>query len=686
MHKIPFFLLSLVAVQAQAQSILSSLTQHQGALPATQSRPNGTPGQTVRTTTAPEVTPSQVSRSSGAARCEENDQTSLPLNFVTSLLQERDPQLRILHDGRSGRLTVSAPEMIGNCSSMLEWTLKKPEIQGQRAYALEVKIKQGENCTPEGCTYRVAKVENGEFKEHQSMVLKPTMKGFEECLQKSGVVVNGRVVPGAIYTTPVNERFDGVDASGKLYFLSHGPASPLLRARHGSFEYIDGCDHYEAAHPTLRNLVSADDAERQRLDAEAARLRDCRPEEYARLADFIDRYEGYAGELGQVRDRLILEAAKKAATNIEAGRFNDEDMRVINDFDRYIVQPKIERARALYEEMIELEGDAKKAKQDELVAALAEISALNRRPYFMSSHITRLVRDGRFDEAERINNLKLSLEHHQRLGARQDNVVITPGVASQRIAAGRQAFGRALVVERERYEYRTGQSSGRAAENEALARRMRNNIQVRNQNFMAEMQEEAARAQQPNGYCYRYWRNAQRCVQETMERLQELQALLTHYNNVDEERAREYDAKAREYGELEAQGRRHVAQQNGEEVPAEQPRTPARTEDTTVAPSRPRTAGAPAPQVQDPGPYRFPFPQPGMVPQGAPAPVVPIQNNNFFAQTNQPQQVQLAQQAYNFNWGAPPQAVPAQFQQGPQYPFWNQPGPTQSYSIFGRTW
>jgi hypothetical protein len=634
------------------------------------------------------VTPSQISRSSGAARCEENDQTSLPLNFVTSLLQEREPQLRIMHDGRTGRLTVSAPEMIGNCTSMLEWTLKKPEIQGQKAYAIEVNIKQGENCSSEGCTYRVAKVENGEFKEHQSMVLKPTMKGFEECLQKSGVVVNGRVVPRAIYTTPVNERFDGVDASGKLYFLSRGPASPLLRARHGSFEHIDGCDHYEAAHPTLRDLVSADDAERQRLDAEAARLRDCRPEEYARLADFIERYEGYAGQLGQVRDRLILEAAKKAATNIEAGRFNDEDMRVINDFDRYVVQPKIDRARALYEEMIELEGDAKKAKQDELVAALAEISALNRRPYFMSSHITRLVRDGRFDEAERINNLKLSLENHQRLGARQDNVVITPGVASQRIVAGRQAFARALVTERERYEYRTGQTSGRAAENEALARRMRNNIQVRNQNFMAEMQEEAARVQQPNGYCYRYWRNAQRCVQETMGRLQELQALLTHYNNVDEERAKEYDAKAREYGELEAQGRRHIAQQNGEEVPTEQPRTAAPALDTTLAPSRSPGVPAPVPQAQDPGPYRFVFPQqPGMVPQQAPSPVVPFQNNNMFAQQNPfnrfPQQPQMGQQAYTFNWGGGQPPMPYQQQ---SYGYWNQPQPGQGYSIYGRTW
>jgi hypothetical protein len=627
-------------------------------------------------------------RSSGSKRCEENDQTSLPLNYVTSLIQERDPQLRIMHDGRTGRLTVSAPEMIGNCSSMLEWTLKKPEIHGQKAYAIEVKIKQGENCTPEGCSYRVAKVENGEFKEHQSMVLKPTIKGFEECLQRSGVVANGRVVPGAIYTTPVNERFDGVDASGKLYFLSRGPASPLIRARHGSFEHVDGCDHYEAAHPTLRNLLTAEDAERQRLDAEAERLRDCRPEEYARLADFIDKYEGYAGQLGQVRDRLILEAAKKAATNIEAGRMRDEDLRVINDFDRYIVQPKVQRARTLYEEMIELEGDAKKAKHDELVAVLAEIAALNRRPYFTSQHTLRLVRDGRFDEAERLNSLKLNLEHHQRLGARQDNAVITPGIASQRIVAGRQAFARNLETEKERYEYRTGQTSGKAAEFEGLARRMRNNIQIRSQNFMAEMQQEALRVQQPNGYCYRYWRNAQRCVQETMERLQELQNLLTHYNNIDDERAKEYEAKAREYAELEAQGRRHIAQQNGEELPAEQPQTPAPTR--PQGPAQPQGPNAytfayPGPQV--PNQQLFPQ-QPGMVPQQAPIPVMPYQNHNMLVQPNPyagfPQAPQMGPQAYSFNWGG---GVPGQPPMPQPYGYWNQPIQAHgAYSIYGRTW
>jgi hypothetical protein len=194
---------------------------------------------------------------------------------------------------------------------------------------------------------------------------------------------------------------------------------------------------------------------------------------------------------------------------------------------------------------------------------------------------------------------------------------------------------------------------------------MRSNIQTRNQNFTAEIQEEYARVQQPNGYCYKYWRNTQKCIQDSMERIQELQALLQHYNKVDEERAAEYDAKAREYGDLEVQGRRYVAAQNGEAPPVETntTTTPA-AQDTTVPNSRP--------QSQDSGVYSFNFNQgqPGnqqmyqqqaqMTPQQFQYPMNPNQNNNMFMQ-QQPygyQQQYMGQQNfgggmnYNYNYGS----------------------------------
>src|SRR5690606_20951228 len=467
MKKFSVLLLSLITIPTYAQSVLGALGKHQDGLSS------GSPGSTKP---KEEVKPStEVVSSSSGQRCEENDQTSLPLAFVSSLIQKRDGALSFHHDPREGTLTVTSPDMIGNCSSMLQWGLKKPEIKGQKSYAVELKFKVDDECTAEGCPYKVAIVENGEFKEYKTMTFKPTMKGFEECLQKSGVVSGGKVVSSAIYSSPVSEKFSGLDYSGNIYFLSHGPATPMIKAKHGNFEQIHGCDYYEKTGKDIETLITLDDSEKARLDAEAARLKECKVDEYSKLTDFIEKYENYSTQLGDIRDQLILEAARKSAEAIGSGKYTDEDLKVLSDFEKYIVEPRVEKAVLLYEEGLELEGDAKKAKQAELNKVLAEIGALNQKPYFLPSHTKKLIADGRFEEASTMNSFKLVLENHQRLGAKQNGVVITPEVAHQRIMSSRMAFSSAMEKEKENYEIKTGQVSGHSAEYNQLASRMSKN-------------------------------------------------------------------------------------------------------------------------------------------------------------------------------------------------------------------
>lgn len=711
MKKLSILMVSILALPTYGQSLLSTLNQYQGTLRSqpSASSPSSTPS---------DVKPTSQVSSSSVKKCEENDQTSLPLSYVTSLILEKDAALDILHDPRAGSLTVSAGDMIGNCSSMLEWNLKQPEIHGKKAYAIEVNIKKGEGCTgADGCSYKVAKVSNGEFQNFETMKFKPTLKGFEECLQKSGVIDNGRVVSGAIYSTPVKEKFNKVDESGSLLFLSHGPSSSLVKAKYGKFDYQDGCDYYESAHPNVKSLLTYEDSERARLDAEADKLKDCKVDEYQKLAEFIEKYEGYAAILGDVRDRLILEAAKKSAEAIKSGKYTEDDLKVIGDFDRYVVQPKVELARALYEEMLELEGDAKKAKQAELAQVLAQISSYKKAPYFISAHTSKLIQDGRFDEAEKVNSLLLTLDSYQRLGAKQDNVVITPEVATKKILAGRLAFSKALESEKEKYEIRTGQVTGKSDDYAATARRLRRNIEVRTKNYQAEMEIEYERIVYPNGYCYKYWRNTQACIQDTRERLVQLSNLLSHYNNVDKERAEEFDELAKQYGDLEAQGRRYVAAQNGEEPAPEETSTEVE-EDTT----------APVARAEDNSVYNFDFnqgqmnqqqqmayqqqmqQQAMMTPQNYQNPMNPYGNNNMFMPQQQQQfgyqpsymgaqnymNTGYPQGGYSFNWGGgmqQQQMYPQQMYAQPQiYPqqqgYWG--NPNQAFNtqnlIYGRTW
>lgn len=725
MKKFPVLMLSLMTLPAYAQSMLSTLCSHQDGLKTSETSSTGGAGvgSSINTGTNSDVKPSSESISSSNVKCEEADQTSLPLAYVTSLIQQKNAALDITHDPRSGTLTISSGDMIGNCSSMLEWKLKQPEILGKKSYAVEVKIKSSDECSDVGCTYQVTKVENGEFKAHENMIFKPTLKGFEECLQKSGVVVGGKVIPSAIYPAPMKEKFSGLDHSGELLFLSHGPSSPILKAKYGKFEHIQACDHYEIVNPQVKSLLTLADAEKERLDAEAAKLKECTVYEYGKLAEFIEKYENYSSGLADIRDRLILEAAKKAAAAISAGSTKDEDVKIIADFERYVVIPKVDLARALYDEMLELEGDAKKAKQEELKAVLAHITSLKQKPYFTGLHTQKLIQAGMFEDAEKLNTAILLLESHQRLGAKQDSIVITPGLAFQKVAAGKIAFTELIDKERERYEIRTGQSSGKAQSYTNLAARMRSTIQVRTQNFTAEIQAEYERIQQPNGYCYKYWRNAQKCIQDTAERIQELQALAQHYNKIDAERALEYDAQAKDYGDLEAQGRRYIAIQNGEEVPADVP-VIAQPQDTTVPTARPQDT-----QGSQQGVYTFNLQggqQPGKqsdpqyqqqaqyAPQSHQYPTTPYQQQNMFQQQRPPwmqqQQSYMGQQSlgqgqmgmgyqqqgiYNFNYGGgvmqnqmghqQQQLYGYQQQQGAGY--WNQPNQAYNqYSVYGRTW
>ncbi|HXH75141.1 MAG TPA: hypothetical protein VNJ08_09270 [Bacteriovoracaceae bacterium] len=591
MKKTAWFLPFLVALPLQAQSLLGTLNQYQSALEPDSTSPGSAnpiikkPGQ--------EVSSTSESSAVGSGKCEENDQTSLPLSYVTSLLQAKNGHLDVSYDPRKGSLQISAPDMISNCNSMVEWKLKEQEITGSKVYAIELKIKSSGECSDAGCEYKVAKVEGGAFKEWQKLTLKPTLKGFEECLQKSGVIDGGKVKASAIYSAPLMEKFTDIKDSGKVLFVSHGPSSAQVKAKYGKFDTIDKCDHYEAINPDMKKILSLKDEDRERLDAEALKLKGCSINEYHKVSDFIEKYEDYATQLGSLRDNLILEAAKKSAKAMDEGKYTEDDLKVMADFDKYIVQPKVEKARQLYLELRALEGTPDSAqKKEALRALLVELKTYNAKPYFQAVHTKKLISDGRFEEAEKLNTMKVSLDMYSKLGSKTGSVVLTPEVLDSRVHGSRQKFHNDLEQEKETYAIRTGEVTGKEDHFKHMASDMRANIQRRTANFTAEIQDEMGRMRQ-GGYCYQYFRNTQKCIQDSMERAQELQALLKHYNQVDTERAAEYDAKAAGFGKLEAEGRRYLATQNGDEVPEEKPASavPPKPVDTTL-PERRSSNGA----------------------------------------------------------------------------------------------
>lgn len=577
-------MLALVSTPLYAQSMLGSLSDYQSTLTPDVSKEEATPP----------VRSQGESSSETNGRCEENDQTSMPLAYATSLILESNPRLNIDFNPRTGKVSVGANSMISNCSSMVEWKLKDQDLQGQKAYVVEAKFREGDNCSDGKCTYKVAKVKNGEFDKYEDLAFPPTLKGFEACLQASGVIKDGKVDKKAIYAAPMKETFNNVTETAKLLFVSHGPQSAMVKAKYGSFELINRCDHYEAIHPEIKQLLSLQDETRIKLDEEANKLKDCGADEYGKLIGFIEKYEEYDSVLGKVRDTLILESAKKSAKNIESGKYTEEDLKVLADFEKYIVEPKTAQAARLYNQMENLEGDSKRAKQAELKVVLEELKSLNNKPYFQAVHTQKLMNDGQFEVAAKVNGIKIALDSFSRLGTKRNNVLVTPDVARVSMVHAKDEFERASIIEQERYQVRTGQVTGQSDYYANLSKRLQNSIKVRTQNYQGEMQEEYGRVQ-PGGYCYAYFRNTQKCIQDSLERIQQLQNLLAHYNKIDTERIQDLDAKAADYGKLEEQGRRYVAQQNGEEIePAPQRSAPV---DTTRAPARENEQASPSARV-----------------------------------------------------------------------------------------
>lgn len=661
-------ILALISSPLYAQSMLSSLQDYQGTLSKTevdQKKP------------APPVQNKSESFSETNGRCEENDQTSMPLAYATSLIQAPNPRFDIDFNPRTGKVSISSDSMISNCSSMVEWKLKEQDIQGQRSYVIEAKFREGESCADGKCSYKVAKVSNGEFDKYEDLSFPPTLKGFEACLQASGVVKNGKVDKKAIYSAPMKETFNDVRQTGKLLFVSHGPQSAMTKAKYGSFEFINKCDHYETLHPEIKQLLSFEDERRLKLDEEANKLKDCGVDEYDKLIGFIEKYEEYSTILGHVRDELILEAVKKAAKNIEEGKYTDEDLKVLADFEKYIVNPKIQKATQLYDQMTTLEGDAKRAKQNELKAVLEELKALNNKPYFLAAHTRKLMNDGKFEEAEQMNGIKITLDNFRKIGSKQGNVVYTPDMAVMNSVRAKDDFSKASIVEQERYQVRTGQITGQSDYYTSLSKRLENSIRVRTENFKAEMQSEYARVQ-PGGYCYAYFRNTQKCIEDSLERIQQLQNLLNHYNKIDNERISEYNEKANDYAKLEAEGRRYVAAQNGEEIVEEAPVSQPAV-DTTRAPARANEIAG-APQVMP-------------IQSGTDLTMVANQLAQMYQMQQQPQQPQMGNQWWNQQGqfyaqgqmmvgGGSPFLMPGQQQYGPNQGFWSNPYQAYTYRGF----
>jgi len=568
--------------------------------------------------------PSQTLSVVENGRCGENFQTSLPLAYLENLSLEKT-KIDTSFDASRGKLTVTTPSIINNCSSMFALSLNKKKFNDGPAYVVSANFIKGKECDDRRCLYNVGVFEDGKI-VNKDLAFSNDMAGFFECMNAAGVMKNGEVVASAVDAGRIKTTFpDKIDSSARLLFGSHGPQSFQSRDSK-DWVSIEGCDHYEVLDSERPKIVSLEDQQAADNAAERAKVEACGV--YSKINDFIQSTSGANDDLIVIRNKLILEATQATAAKIEAGKYEGKDLQVIADFDRYIVEPIVKDITLLYDQLEIASGEQKDAIMAQIKELESQLKVYNKQPYFTAKQTKKLIDAGNFDEAEELGGLKLTMTAYASVGQKQNNVLIDPSVADKKVMADKRMFARQLAKEKENYEVRTGQITGESDYYTKLTRSMQTNVQVRSQNFNREIASEYQRMS-PGGYCYASpYRNVQRCVADSQSRISELQALLQHYNRVDLERAQEYEQKAKEYGALEVEGRRYIAQQNGEEeVPAPQQQP---TTNTTLAP--------PQGSYQDNSSYQFQW-NGGQ--QGQAQPIVQAQPSPYY-----PQQAQLGAQAY----------------------------------------
>ena len=582
---------------------------------------------------------------------------AIPYSFLSALLLEDTEDLKIEHNPRTMNLSVRTGSMISNCSNMIELNVVESQIGSDAIYGIKAKIKDCPTKDEFGkCSYEVFKRANGTTSA-VPVSFSPTFIGFKECLRATGVINEANeVVSDAIHkgSKSLNHK---LKESGRVMFVSHGIDAANYSPLHDkSYEKVKDCNYFENIVADGKEVKSQSEIDEEAkaanialIQAEAGKHKDkCTVADYLKISESFDKFDELSEAMIAIRDPLIRLAAKDLAKLMTDSKYEltDSDMKVIADFNKYIVQEQVNKARELYDDMQGLEGTAREDAKKELAAIKADIKSLNGSPYFTKAMVDKLVKDGKFDEARTINSMKLTLQHHVTLGDKIQNVVTTPDLASKRITSDKLNFDADLEIEKERYAYRTGEESGLADFYKDLTVQMRENITARSQNYSEELRAEAARMTPPSGYCFRYFRNTQKCIADSQERILELQSELAHYNKVDGERAVEYDEKYKDYEALETEGRTYLANSGAEGGPATTNTSDREVaSDTRVAPS---TSAATTFDYNQPAPYQ----------QQQYAPTNPYVNNNMFQQPQNPwgqsnnQQYQapwLGQQSYQYN-------------------------------------
>ncbi len=300
----------------------------------------------IQSTTVTTVTPTDLTQGQSmesTVSCDSTDQSSLPLSFVMGLLRGKGATLTPTHNPSTGELNIFGGEMIANCNSLLDFVFH-PAGNGI-PHSFETRVK---SCGKDECEYKV-QVLNGESISTETKSFAPTMDGFISCLKETGVYDDGKINKSKIVKANLDVDKSGVTDTGKLIFVSKGPAFNNMNKVFSNKTLIknDQCYFYEDIQKGGYKIYSKIDIGNQVLEDKAAKL--CNEANYQSIYQNLEAFTSLSGTYSQLeaimkKDLLakVAKAKKEFDAAVEKGDMSKLDTKkyaeLFEDFYKLIVQ------------------------------------------------------------------------------------------------------------------------------------------------------------------------------------------------------------------------------------------------------------------------------------------------------------------------------------------------------------
>lgn len=273
----------------------------------------------------------------------EEERNTIPYKFLLGLLANRS--LDISHDPHSGVLSLKGGVMIGNCQSMLETVVSKPN-ENIPYYTFQVAVKRPGGCDGDVCSYGVTKINNGENKKYTKS-FKPSFAGFVDCLKDTGVYSDGKISQNKVAPVEFLHKERDITLTSEVVYANRGFKGTRYAGKYSTNKLPEypGCYYFEDVKKDGFKTYSVDEMEDYELERLYQKV--CDSGNYklidSHISDF-DQLAPFQDGLVKIRNELILEEVKKLSEIVtEAEDLSEVDKakfkEVTSDFLEHVVKP-----------------------------------------------------------------------------------------------------------------------------------------------------------------------------------------------------------------------------------------------------------------------------------------------------------------------------------------------------------